>query len=32
MGEIELGEIVVDVDEFVAQEETLGTFGSCGCS
>ena len=31
-GEIELGAIVVDVDEFWAQEETVGEFVSCGCS
>ena len=32
MGEIELGAIVVDVDEFCAQEETVGEFMSCGFS
>ena len=32
MGEVELGAIVVNVDEFWAQEETVGEFASCGCS
>ena len=32
MGEVELGAIVVDVDEFWGQEETVGEFMSCGCS
>ena len=31
-GVVELGAIVVDVDEFWAQEETVGEFVSCGCS
>ena len=30
--EVELGAIVVDVDEFWDQEETVGEFVSCGCS
>ena len=32
IGEVELGVIVADVDEFWAQEETVGEFVSCGCS
>ena len=32
MGEVELGAIVVDVDEFGAHEETVGEFVSCGFS
>ena len=32
MGEVELGAIVVDMDEFWDQEETVGEFISCGCS
>ena len=32
MGEVELGVIVVDVNEFWAQEETVEEFVSCGCS
>ena len=32
MGEVELGAIVVDMDEVWAQEETVGEFASCGCS
>ena len=32
MREAELGGIVVDVDEFWAQEERVGEFTSCGCS
>ena len=32
MGEIELGAIVVDVDEVWAQEERVGEFASCDCS
>ena len=32
MGEVELGAIVVDMDEFWAQEETVGEFASGGCS
>ena len=32
MGEVELGAIVVDMDEFCDQEETVGEFVSCGCS
>ena len=32
MGEVELGAIVVDMDEFWDQEETVGEFVSCGCS
>ena len=31
-GEIELGAIVVDMDEFWDQEERVGEFVSCGCS
>ena len=31
-GEVELGAIVVDMDEFWDQEETVGEFVSCGCS
>ena len=30
--EIELGAIVVDVDEFWVQEKRVGEFVSCGCS
>ena len=30
--EAELGAIVVDVDDFWAQEEKVGEFASCGCS
>ena len=32
MGEVELGSIVVDVDEILAQEKIVGEFASCGCS
>ena len=32
MREVELGAIVVDVDEFGAQEERVGEFTSCVCS
>ena len=32
MGEVELGAIVVDMDEFCAQEETVGELVSCGYS
>ena len=32
MGEVELGAIVVNVNEIWAQEETVGEFESCGCS
>ena len=32
MGEVELGAIVADMDEFWDQEETVGEFVSCGCS
>ena len=32
MGEVEMGAIVVGVDEFCAQEEMVGEFVSCGCS
>ena len=32
MGEIELGAIVVDVDEIWAPEERVGEFALCGCS
>ena len=32
MGEVELGAIVLDVDEFWAEEETVEEFASCGCS
>ena len=32
MGEVELGAIVVDMDEFWDQEEMVGEFVSCGCS
>ena len=32
MGEVELVAIVVDVDEFWAQEEMVGEFASRGCS
>ena len=31
-GEVELGAIVVDVDEFGAQEDPVGEFLACGCS
>ena len=32
MGEVELVAIVVDMDEYLAQKETVGEFASCGCS
>ena len=32
MMEVELEVIVVDMDEFWAQEERVGEFMSCGCS
>ena len=32
MGKVELGAIVVDVDEFWAQEEMVEEFVSCGYS
>ena len=32
MGEVELGANVVDMDEFWAQEETVGELVSCSCS
>ena len=32
MREAELGAIVVDMDEFWAQEERVGKFPSCACS
>ena len=32
MGKVERGAIVVDVNEFLAQEKMVGEFVSCGCS